>query len=263
MSSGPAVVLTREAPDNARLAESLRARGIAVREIPCLRTRFLSPSAEQIKALPSAAEGSVLVFTSRRGVEGFFRSKQLCSWFQCLLMRKKSPQVLIAAVGQSTGEALRQRGVMPWIIAEPPRADVLARELVQRLSPETPVVAVRGNLSTGSMAKILRDAQFRFFPLQVYENYEPRIPTVRSFSILAVVVFSPSAARRLLASNPWMKSAPFVVPGTTTERALREMGIEVTLVSRPEPERMVTCLEQVWRRARASGGGNVSLRPGR
>jgi len=61
-----------------------------------------------------------------------------------------------------------------------------------------------------------------------------------------VVVFSPSAARRLLASNPWLRSARFVVPGTTTERAVREMGVEVILISRPELSATLTCLEQLW-----------------
>jgi len=246
MSSGPTVVLTREASDNAPLAESLGARGIPVREVPCLQTRFISPPDEQIKCLPVAAENPVLVFTSRRGVEGFFRCELLCAWFEDSAARHASARVRVAAVGLSTGEALQQRGVTPWIIAEPPRASGLAKKLVQCLSPDTPVVVVRGDLSMEILPENLRQAHFPVFPLLVYENYEPTIPSLQPFLVLAVVVFSPSAARRLLTSNSWLRTAPFIVPGTTTERAVRQMGVEVILVSRPELEAVQTCLEQLW-----------------
>ena len=259
MSSGPAVVLTREASDNAPLAESLEARGIPVIEIPCLQTRFLSPSNEHIRSLPGAAEKPVLVFTSRRGVEGFFRSEPLCAWFEGAAPRPESPRVRVAAVGPSTGEALRQRGVTPWIIAEPPHAAGLARKLVQCLSPDTPVVVVRGNLSMEILPENLRQAHFPVFPLLVYENYEPAIPALQPFLVLAVVVFSPSAARRLLASNPWMRSARFVVPGMTSERAVREMGVEVILVCRPELAAVLSCLEQLWQGWRGVAGSQPSL----
>jgi uroporphyrinogen-III synthase len=144
------------------------------------------------------------------------------------------------------------------MVAEPPHAAGLARELVQCLSPNVPVVVVRGNLSMGILPATLRQANIRAFPLQVYENYEPAIPTLRPFPVLAVVVFSPSAARRLLASNSWMKSARFVVPGMTTERAVRGMGVEDILVSRPELSATLTCLGQLWQGWR-SGAGNQPL----
>jgi uroporphyrinogen-III synthase len=262
MSSGPTVVLTREASDNAPLVESLEARGIPVCEMPCLQTRFLSPSDEQIRRLPAAAENPVLVFTSRRGVEGFFRSESLRAWFEGSAARHESPRIRVAAVGPATGEALQQHGVTPWLVAEPPHAAELAKELVQHLSPDTPVVVVRGNLPMEILPENLRQAHFRVFPLLVYENYEPTIPTLQPFSILAVVVSSPSAARRILASNPWMRSARFVVPGITTERAVREMGVEVILVTRPELEAMLTCLEQLWQRWQGGRESQPSLEVG-
>jgi len=174
-------------------------------------------------------------------VEGFFRSEALVAWFEGAATR-----VRVAAMGPSTGEALQQHGVTPWIIADPPRAAQLARKLVECLSSDTPVVVVRGNLSLEILPEDLRQAHFSVFPLLVYENYEPAIAALPPFPVLAVVVFSPSAARRLLASNPWMRSAPFVVPGMTSERAVREMGVEVILVSRPELRAVMTCLEQLW-----------------
>jgi uroporphyrinogen-III synthase len=246
MSSSPTVVLTREALDNAPLAQALVARGIPVCEVPCLQTRFLSPPDEQVSCLPAAAENPVLVFTSRRGVEAFFRSQPLCAWYEAAATGKESPRVRVAAVGPSTGEALQQHGVTPWLIADPPHAAQLARKLVECLSPGTPVVAVRGDLSLEILPEDLRQAHFPVFPLLVYENCEPAIPALRPFPVLAVVVFSPSAVRRLLAGNPWMRAAPFVVPGMTSERAVREMGVEVILVSRPELKAVMTCLEQLW-----------------
>jgi uroporphyrinogen-III synthase len=259
MLSGPTVVLTREASDNAPLVESLEARGIPVREVPCLQTRFLSPSPEQVQGLPSAAENPILVFTSRRGVEGFFRSQPLCDWFGGRGTRSQSTPVRVATVGPATGEALRRRGVTPWLVAKPSHAAGLAGKLVESLSPGTPVVFVRGDLSMEILPENLRQAHFRVFPLQVYENCEPAIPTLQPFSVLAVVAFSPSAARRLLTSNPWMRSARIVVPGTTTERAVREMGVEVILVSRPELGATLSCLEQLWQGWRDEAGNQPSL----
>ena len=259
MSSGPTVVLTREASDNAPLVESLEARGIPVCEVPCLQTRFLAPLDEQINGLPAAAENPVLVFTSRRGVEGFFRSQPLRAWFEGAATGSPSRRVRVAAVGPSTGEALQQHGVTPWILAELPHAAGLAKKLVQCLSPDTPVVVVRGNLSMQILPESLRRARFPVFPLLVYENYESTIPALQPFSVLAVVVFSPSAARRLLASNLWMKSVRFVVPGSTSERAVREMGVEVILVCRPELAAVLSCLEQLWQGWRGVAGNQPSL----
>jgi len=49
-------------------------------------------------------------------------------------------------------------------------------------------------------------------------------------SIAAVACASPTAARNILAWNPWLRSRPFVAIGPTTGEALRrELGVELVI----------------------------------
>ena len=212
--AGPPVVLTREREDNAPLAAALNARGVPVVEVPCLETRFVSP-----ETWPPV--GDAVIFTSRRGVEGFTRQPGARAFLQ--------QHALVAAVGPTTAAALEGAGVHVAVVADPPRGEVLARTLLDpsapRLRPGSVVTVVRGNLRASGLDEALGAAGVVLHSLVVYENVEPPVPALAPREVAAVMVASPSAGRRLLAANPWLREATFLAVGATTRESLIGHGV--------------------------------------
>jgi uroporphyrinogen-III synthase len=215
--SGPAVVLTREADDNRELTAALQQRGVPVREIPCLATRYVEPAS-------TSADADALAFGSRRGVRGFVRA----------LSRSlgKGPSdgaarggPMIGAVGGATAAELRKHGIAADVVADPPEGRVLARLLDAALPRGARVIVVRGNLGTAHLESDLAEAGHRVQAAVVYENVAPEIPEMDPFPVAAVFVASPSAARRLIHALPWMADERFCAIGPTTGQALEGLGV--------------------------------------
>lgn len=216
--AGPAVVLTREPEDNRELAAELARRGIPVREIPCLATRYHQPA-----EVPGRADA--VVFTSRRGVKGLLLLPGR------IRLLSVSPPPLLCAVGKATAEAIQAGGLGVDIIADPPTGEVLAQALTARLPAGRRILLVRGNLRAGGLDEALERAGYEIVGVEVYENSAPDVPAVAPFPVAAVFAASPSAARRLLEANPWLRERPFVGIGPTTEKALRELGVGRVVVA--------------------------------
>ncbi len=228
MPSGPAIVLTREPEDSAALDEALRRAGVEVRQIPCASTRYRPPGEDEICALPEPSAVHALLFSSRRGAEGWHEWKKSLpagSWPHAF----PRPGVTVAAVGKRTARALDAAGVGADLVAEPPRGAVMARMLDERLARPSTMVLVAGEVRMRAGEDLLRSRGHLIFAITVYENVEPAIGPVEPFDVAAVFVAAPSAARRLIGAIPWMKEASFVSIGPTTTEALRKLGVERVL----------------------------------
>ncbi len=212
LPSSPAVVLTRQGEDNAELAAALRKRGVPVFEIPCLATRYCKPA-----RLPERVDA--VAFSSPRGVRGLVRA----GLAEGLL--RVDPVPLKGAVGRATADELRKAGFEVDLVADPPEGRVLAGLLIDALAPGARVATVRGNLRAGEMDELLVEAGMVLEPVEVYENIAPEIPRLEPFPVAAVFVASPSAGRRLLGANPWMRDCPFYTIGSTTASAHRDLGV--------------------------------------
>ncbi|MDD5309597.1 MAG: uroporphyrinogen-III synthase [Deltaproteobacteria bacterium] len=227
--SGPAVVLTREAADNAPLKEALAARGVPVVEIPCVSTAFVPAT------MPRGPFAAVAI-ASRRGVRGLERASLLPS---LLASGPGGSRPLLACVGAATAGELVRFGIEADLVAEPPTGETLVRMLVSRLAPGSAVALARGNLTAHDIEGALVAAGIACAPIVVYENAEPVVPSLPAFPVAAVVVASPSAASRLLASNPWLAGAPFAAFGPTTERAVLDLGAQnVHVIGTALPEQV-------------------------
>jgi uroporphyrinogen-III synthase len=248
--SGPAVVLTREPEDNLALARELESRGVPVREIPCMATRWRDPG-----EYPEGA--AAVVFTSRRGVKGL-RLLPL----HARIFSGEPGGPLICAVGKATAEQLRECGFHPDIVADPPSGLALARALSARLPRGGSVVLVRGNLRAGEIDRELELAGFTLLPLVVYENVDPDVPVMTPFPVAAVFAAAPSAARRLLAANPWLREAPFVAIGDVTEKAVRDLGVTSVAAVGPGLDDLVEALWGAFKAAgKADSRGRLGIEP--
>jgi uroporphyrinogen-III synthase len=213
MPSGPVVVLTRESQDNLELAKALLERGVLVREIPCISTRYITP-----KRLPEA-QVDVVTFSSRRGVRGVLEGNLV----ERLIPEENRP--LVAAVGMATARELESAGIRVDLVADPPKGVELARIIMKEIEPPASIAVVRGDLRAGGMDAALEEAGFWIEPVIVYENPGPDIPRLEPSPVAAVFVASPSAARRLVDKNPWIKGAHFCAIGSTTAAALEDLGV--------------------------------------
>ncbi len=281
-ANGPAVVLTRQHEDNQELAAALTARGVVVREIPCLATRYLSPKE------PNTKNPDAVVFTSRHGVRGFFNQEcagscRLASLETVASEAKRtdsypvrpggarirsaqpsrtpaggpllgaSQRVLIAAVGRATAREIQSHDVPVDLVADPPEGAVLANLLINALPAGSRVLLVRGNLRTGEIDSLLGEAGFKLEDLIVYENVDVPIVALQPFPVAAVFIASPSAAQRLLSANPWMRNARMFTIGKTTAQALRSLGDSNVEEIGADPRQWLEVLFHAYQKAAVPG----------
>jgi uroporphyrinogen-III synthase len=234
VSNSPCVVLTREPEDNLLLAHALTRRGVPVRELPCVRTRFTVP---QVPTEPPAA----VAFASRRAVRGYV----LAGLHERLSSGAERP--LVAAVGEATQAELASAGIPVDLVAVPPTGRALAQALHARLSSDGVVLVPRGSLAGGGLEPELESLGRAFLPLPVYANEAPTLAPLPLFPVAAVFVAAPSAARRLLGHAPWLREHPFLAIGPTTAVALAELGVQRILGPAMGLAAQVELLEAAWR----------------
>jgi uroporphyrinogen-III synthase len=225
------VVLTRESEDNRPLEALLEADGLEVVDYPCIAVRLLEPPASVIRAL-GGGEFSALVFTSRRGVAALLGALGRAGG-----IRLDEP--LVAAVGKATAESLAALGVRVDLVAPEQTGESLARSLLQHLKPGDRVLAVRGDLTTGTVRQMLEAGGMIVEEAVVYENAVPDLAPLPADARYVVVCASPSAAERFVEANPHLRESPFVAIGPVTARRMRELGIESPVVAgAPDPASM-------------------------
>lgn len=236
-AGGAPVLLTRAAPDNAALAARLRAAGVAVLEWPALATDE-TPAPDGPEGLAARCRGCErALFTSRRGVEAFERQAGGADAARALLEGLK-----VAAVGPSTAARLGKLGVVADLVGD--GSGALA--LVPRLALERPsrLLLVRSRAADDELPRALEAAGIAVSDLSLHGPVEPPAQRHPPRPVAAVACASPSAARRLLAWNPWLADAPFVAIGPTTARALEsELGVRrVTVARRPDDDSLFRAL---------------------
>ena len=227
------VILTRESPDNLRIARYLPP-GHRVIDYPCVATRLLPPTEKELSSWLSPLPAAVAV-TSRRAAEALEG--------HAALLRHLDPAV--AVVGAATSRAVELRwGITPTWLPPEPTGLSLGGVLADVLPRGSLVLYLRGDLSTGELSAALLDGGIRCDERIVYENNAPVIPPL-DFTGLAIAAFaSPSAVARFQKVNPGI--APRIIAvaaGPTTEAALqRDRFAMVRQADGPGPEAMARCI---------------------
>ncbi|OGO32927.1 MAG: uroporphyrinogen-III C-methyltransferase [Chloroflexi bacterium RBG_16_56_11] len=147
---GKRILVTRASHQASTMSKALAERGALPVELPAITIQRLSDDKELKAAILNLGQYQWIVFTSVNGVEAFFDAL-----VNQKLDSRALSQLIIGAIGPSTAEALRQKGIVAdfqpdiftsegliaglkqWNIAGQrfllPRADIAGEELVQGL----------------------------------------------------------------------------------------------------------------------------------
>lgn len=234
------VLLTRSEEDNADWAARFAQRGAEAVALPCIRCEPLA-SPERKAALAAALPRTDwLVFTSRRGVEGFMA-----------LEPPASTQCRIAVVGATTAEAARAALGRVDVVGGG-TAVALAATLVDvgELKRHRRVLLALAENAPNTLERALTEAGAECTRLDVYRTVpappaEPRRP-LSALGVDNVVLASPSAVTGLV--NQVDVDVPVSVYsiGPSTTAAARRAGLAVTAEARePSFEGILEAMQ--WR----------------
>ena len=151
--AGYKVLLTRPRDLISSTAQKLRAQGAEVLELPAIRTEAIEENEALRRAWEQMKQYQWLVFTSPTGVKIFFEQmKKECCDIRAL------GSVKIAAIGEGTKKALRERGLFVDLMPEIYDGENLARALAAQLSGKEKILIPRAEAGNPELVKILEEA---------------------------------------------------------------------------------------------------------
>lgn len=244
------IIITTQPKDQAnKLIRLLTERGAHAKNYPMIRTQSKVLPKGKTNELLQQKGCNLLIFTSRKGVKGFFEN---------LLQDSGNfhipEEIRIAVIGSGTGEALRCYGHEPHIMNPGTTATDLADHLIkEHLLPHSTILLVQGNLSLGILKDALTD-RVTLHTVVVYETLpekqkNPDLDQLILNQEVEMLVFtSPSTFYIFRERFPAISLPPIAVIGSTTAAAIRKAGFKVAAeASTPEPQALAEAIEQYFR----------------
>ena len=151
--AGYKVLLTRPRDLISSMAQKLREQGAEVLELPAIRTEATEDNEALRRAWKQMQQYQWLVFTSPTGVKVFFEQMKR----ECCDIRMLGT-VKIAAIGEGTKKALRERGLFVDLMPEIYDGENLARTLAAELSGGENILIPRAEAGNLELVKILKEA---------------------------------------------------------------------------------------------------------
>jgi uroporphyrinogen-III synthase len=228
----PVVILTREKEDNRPLAERLCQNGYQFVEYPCIKTVPAPLSAVSSLRNKNWEQTDVVIFTSKRAVTAL----------KIYGIKFGECHPRIACVGGSTAEAVQRHiGQKPWLVADPPAAESLARMLAEKCRPEDRLLHIRGSKTTGGLKSILSRRGYHLDDIVVYRHQNLKNAPLRIKGPGIAVLASPSAAACFLEHNLNLQTKlVYLTIGPTTADYLKNQGIpDVYQAKKPDADSLL------------------------
>lgn len=223
---GKTVLVARPAAQAAALSAPLAELGAETVPAPAIRIRSLASSQPVQEVIGRLNQFEAIAFSSRNGAEAFA---------EALTLAGKDARALgvakLAAIGPGTAAALRQRRLVPDLIAgEPYRAETLAETLLA-LPGEKPLLLVRASRGRETLAETLRAAGRAVGQIVFYESEDVEAADEAVFSRMRdgeidyVVATSSMIARSLVRLyGGELRNAKLVSISPLTSQTLAELG---------------------------------------
>ncbi|MBI1722411.1 MAG: uroporphyrinogen-III synthase [Gemmatimonadetes bacterium] len=249
--SGRRIVVTRPADRAARLIERLRARGAEPIPFPTIRLTPADP-APLDAAIAALDTFDWVIFTSREGVDAFFRRLDARGGMPAALAgsggRASSAGVGrlgIAAIGPATAQALRDHRVEPALVPREYVAEALLEALgdVRGLRMLLP----RADIARKALADGLRARGAEVVEVAAYRTVASGAPPPALEGVDAITFTSSSTVRHFVESGADFGRAKIVCIGPVTAATARELGLPVHAVASEYTEDgLIEALEGVF-----------------
>jgi uroporphyrinogen III methyltransferase/synthase len=235
---GIRVLVTRPKEDVESLRVVLERLGAQVTCLPTIAIRPLTASPDVTGVLNRLDDFDWVAFTSRNAIRAVF------DWLSAN-DREVPTAVKIAAIGPTSAEELRLRGVSPDCIPPEASARALAAALISTGVSGRAVLLPLGDLAGDEVQVALEGAGARVTAVRVYETVPVQAVdrhiqgAVASAEIDVVALASPSAFRSLLelcgaTGRDPLRHTHLVAIGPTTAEAIRAAGYVVGAISRTQ-----------------------------
>jgi uroporphyrinogen-III synthase len=230
-------LITRHPADCAGLQKLLAPHGWDVRPYPVLRVEDV----EDIEGWRNAnllledwGEALWVTMASPRAPERLDQQARERALDHLLALR-------IAVIGDATAAAAARAGLRVELVG-PGTGLGLAKDLLQFIDPQTPVLLVCGKERRGEFAEALESAGHQVHPLEVYRMQATPVRELPQLGadLAAVILTSPRSARLYLdAVGGKALPLPHWALGPTTDHAATALGIDCRTPPKPTFESLV------------------------
>ncbi|HVM19716.1 MAG TPA: uroporphyrinogen-III C-methyltransferase [Egibacteraceae bacterium] len=235
---GRCVLVPRTRHQAGELTERLRGLGARVIEAP---TIAIEPSRDPHRlrdAVAAAADGAYdwVVFTSANGVEGTWAQVDALGGDTRLFAR-----VAVAAVGEATAAALRDRGLRADLVPQRQTAQALGEALINQHGGPARALLPRADIATPVLAQALTGAGWTVDDVETYRTVPagalptPAVEALTGGAVDAVAFASSSTARNLvsLLGRGLPETTRVVSIGPSTSATCQELGLRVDAEAQP------------------------------
>ncbi len=222
--AGRRVVVTRPSTASREVISELRALGAEVIDSPLIRIEYVEAQ------LPGPrSDHDWIVFTSLHGVEGLVRQLEREG-----LDARFFGTARVAAVGPKTAAFLERAGIRADLIPGEYRARALVEAIGVQAESGQRALFPCGTLAVDEVSRGLTRLGLEVQTLHVYETLlqPPNDAALDAFGrgVDAVLLYSPSAARSLVASGVDLDGVHILCVGPTTATEARSAGLPVPTV---------------------------------
>ncbi|NMM64652.1 uroporphyrinogen-III C-methyltransferase [Clostridium sp. P21] len=218
---GQNVCITRTKEQSKEIREKLIDLGAEVTEINSIE---IKPNGEALKQyIDKLASYDYMVFTSVNGVNNFF------DYLNNNDYDIRGIKAVFAAIGPATEKAIKERGIIPKIIAEKFVAESLFEKMKDFVKPGDKIFLPRAKNARPYLVEALREKGCTVDECYVYETVVGTLPNNKCFDNVDTVIFtSPSTVNNMieLVGVDSIKEKSVIAIGPITGSTLEKQGIK-------------------------------------
>ncbi|MCB2290705.1 uroporphyrinogen-III C-methyltransferase [Clostridium sp. CS001] len=237
---GKNICITRSKAQSKELRESLLDLGAEVLEINSIEFTNTCCNLDAYKT--KFTEYDFVALTSVNGVNIFF------NYLKDMEFDIRKLKAKIAAIGPATAEAIRDRGIVPEIVAKHFVAESLFEEMKTHVKAGDKILVPRSKDARPYLVEQLREIKCNVDEVFTYETlcgksrYEDEIKDVD-----AIVFTSPSIVKNMITmvGIETIKSKTALAIGSITAKALSEQGVEAIMCDEYSSEGILRKLMEI------------------
>ncbi len=243
---GKVIITTQPADQGQPLIRLLQEKGAVVYHLPMIETKTIKLPPGHMEELLQPDLFQLIVFTSKKGVKGFFENLHNLQNNYLL-----PSQLSIAVVGQGTADCLKHYGHKATFINPGKDAEDLAHFLLYKvINPQDNILLALGNRAPDFLEKTLNRKVF-VKRINVYETIllqeadEEIAGLILQGKTDMCIFTSPSGVYAFKKLFGAISELPAAAIGHTTAKAMEDSGYKGSVTApRPSPEDLANAVEK-------------------